>query len=74
MRRNRTLGDIQISWLVAAPQRDLPEAVIERSQNGHNRNRSFAALAPDVSHADEIAIKKLITNGRSIAVARVRHA
>ena len=44
-----------VAGLPAAAQHDLPKAVIELGQIGLNPNRSFAASAADVSHADEAA-------------------
>jgi hypothetical protein len=45
-----------VAGLPAAAQHDLPKAVIELGQIGLNPNRSFAASAADVSHADQSAI------------------
>ena len=46
-----------VAGLPAAAQHDLPKAVIELGQIGLNPNRSFAASAADVSHADVAAVQ-----------------
>ena len=43
-----------VAGLPAAAQHDLPKAVIELGQIGLNPNRSFAASAADVSHAERV--------------------
>jgi hypothetical protein len=45
----------QVAVSVAAVQRGFPKAVIECCEIGPFRNRSFAATASSVSHADKPA-------------------
>ena len=47
-----------VAGLPAAAQHDLPKAVIELGQIGLNPNRSFAASAADVSHADQPGVHR----------------
>ena len=52
MRQKRPPRDGRISQLIAALQRDFPEAVVQSSQNGRNPIQTFAAPVSSVSHAD----------------------
>ena len=47
------------SYLIAVVQPSFPKAVVRRAPNEPDPNRSFAARAFDVSHADEAAVRSL---------------
>ena len=68
MQRNQPPRDGLLSESVAALKHDLPEAVIERHQNGLNSILSFAVLASDVSHADRAVTRAFDSDTRSTEV------